>query len=115
MTHTTFTQHVIDNPQIFCQHDTHFICSYHILNKVKFMLDDTYLVDEDGKYYKIKPKHWIVSTMDKYISNRTSIEKYEWLMFDYEHKKLTFIEKPEDEVFTEEKKRYVKYSKKEII
>ena len=56
MNQKTFTQHLIDNPQIFCQYDTYFICSYHILNKVKIQLDDTFIVDENGKYYKSTPK-----------------------------------------------------------
>ena len=112
MTHITFTQHLINNPQIFCQHDTYFICSYHILNKVKFQLDDTYLVDEDGKYFKINPKHWIVNIMDKHVKNWKDAFKYSWFKFDYETMKLTFIEKPDEELFTEKKTRYVK---KEIL
>ena len=66
---------------------------------------------------KVPPKHWIVNIMDKYITNRKSVEKYQWLKFDYESMKLTFIEKPDDEMFISEerRKKYVKYSKKEVL
>ena len=119
MNQKTFTQHIIDNPQIFCRNDSHFICSYHKTEFGKFniQLDDTYLVDEDGKYFKIYPKHWIMNIMDKHVKNRKDAFKYSWLKFDYETMKLTFIDKPDDELFIseEERKKYVKYSKKEVL
>ena len=126
-----FTQHVIENPHIFSQNDTYFICSYIILNKVRIQLIDTWLVDEEGMLYKIKPKHWIVSLMDRFITNKNSVSKnmlkdiginpqtnqkcdLGYLKFDYNGPRITFIEKPDEELFTI-KKLKPKRSKKPVI
>ena len=104
----SFTQHVIESPHIFAQYDSFFICSYKILNKVKIMLENTWLPDENGKFYMIKPKHWIVSTMDRHITNKSEVNKYieneiGFFQFDYNGNKLTYIKKPADEEFLTEK------------
>ena len=113
-----FTQHAIDNPHIFAQHDSYFVCSYKILNKVKIQLEDTFLVDENGLLYKIKPKHWIISLMDRHIVNPKQVDKFlvgdvGYFKFDYYFgAKIMFIEKPKDKEFITNK---VRKNKKKVV